>query len=80
MKLKDLEYYILDEIAKKNFGNLSHHFFGTSKIEFENSLDSLKKHGFIQGNIFDSNGSIKNQFKFFFLSEKAESLLSKNVF
>lgn len=80
MKLKELEYYILNEIANKNFSNLTHHFFKTSKSEFENSLAVLKKNGFIQGNIFDSNGSIKNQFKFFFLSEKGETLLSDNAF
>lgn len=79
MKIKGLEYYILDEIANKNFSNLTHQFFKTSKTEFEDSLAELKKHGLIQGNIFDSNGSIKNQFRFFFLSEKGESLLSDSA-
>ncbi|MBO0453249.1 MULTISPECIES: hypothetical protein [Enterococcus] len=79
MEIKDLEYVILDEIANKNFSNLTHQFFEISKTEFDNSIADLKKNGFIQGNIFDSNGSVKNPFRFFFLSEKGESLLSNTA-
>lgn len=79
MELRTLDKSILNEIAKRNFHNLTHHFFDASKTEFEQSIDTLKEYGLIQGNIFSSNGSIKEQFRFFFLMEKGESYLSKQL-
>lgn len=79
MRINELEYDILNEIAKKNFNNLTHQFFKASKAEFEGSIEILKESGFIQGSIFEGNGSLRNPFRFFFLSDAGEAVLNRCV-
>lgn len=67
MNINELEQNILNEISKKNFDNLTHQFFETSRTDFEESISVLKESGFIQGSIFEGNGSLRKPFRFFFL-------------
>ncbi|MBU5360558.1 MAG: hypothetical protein ACLTXM_06045 [Enterococcus sp.] len=77
MEMNELEYDILNEIAKKNFNNLTHQFFEASETDFEESIEGLKESGFIQGSIFKGNGTLRNPFRFFFLSAEGEAVLDK---
>ncbi|MGL9730745.1 hypothetical protein [Enterococcus sp. DIV0756] len=79
MNINELEQNILNEIAKKNFDNLTHQFFETSRTDFEESISGLKESGFIQGSIFEGNGSLRKPFRFFFLSDAGEAVLNKCV-
>ena len=75
LELNVIETLILKEISENSRGNITHEFFGVSLAEFENGLASLKEKNLIFGNNFDSNGSIKEGFKFFSILDRGERYL-----
>ena len=75
LELNAIECSMLNEIAKENYNNITPEYFGASQDEFQKGLACLKENNLIIGDVFGSNGTMREGFKFFSILDRGERYL-----